>query len=68
MKSWKVLKSSDTVEDGLRSNSCRWDYEANVKAMEEKGLREVNTSLFRNKVCLNLPLAYTTSAIDMKDR
>ena len=42
--------------------------EANVKTMEEKGLREVNTSLFRNKVCLNLPLAYTTSASDMEDR
>ena len=42
--------------------------EANVKTMEEKGLREVNTSLFRNKVCLNLPLAYTTNASDMEDR
>ena len=42
--------------------------EANVKTMEEKGLREVNTSLFRNKVCLNFPLAYTTSTSDMEDR
>ena len=42
--------------------------EAKVKTMEEKGLREVNTSLFRNKVCLNLPLAYSISASDMKDR
>ena len=40
---------------------------ANVKTMEEKGLREVNTSLFRTKVCLNLPLAYTASASDMED-
>jgi hypothetical protein len=42
--------------------------EANVKTMEEKGLREVNTSLCRNKVCLNLPLVYTTSTSDMEDR
>jgi len=42
--------------------------EANVKTMEEKGLREVNTSLFRNKVCLNLPLAYMMRASDMEDR
>ena len=42
--------------------------EANVKTMEEKGLREVNTSPFKNKVCLNLPLAYTTSTSDMEDR
>ena len=42
--------------------------EANVKAMGEEGLRAVNTSLFRNKVCLNLPLVYTTSTSDMEDR
>ena len=42
--------------------------EANVKTMEEKGLREVNTSLFRNKACLNLPVPCTISASDMEDR